>query len=108
MDGATGTRAPGSGGRARPSAGIAAPPAGGPAPSGAVTGEADGPAATPGISLPTISMPRGGGSLRGIGEKFDVAAATGTGSYSVPVPLPAGRGSLSPQLSLGYDTGSGQ
>jgi RHS repeat-associated protein len=59
------------------------------------------------ISAPAISLPKGGGAVRDIGEKFSANAATGTGSLSVPVPLSPGRGGFSPELSLQYDSGSG-
>ena len=59
------------------------------------------------VSAPAISLPKGGGSLRDIGEKFSANSATGTGSLSVPVPLSPGRGGFSPELSLQYDSGSG-
>jgi len=36
--------------------------------------------------IPFISLPKGGGSIRSIGEKFGVNPATGTGSISVPFP----------------------
>ncbi len=38
-----------------------------------------------GLSPPTISLPKGGGAIRGIGEKFAANAVTGTGSMSVPI-----------------------
>ena len=59
------------------------------------------------ISAPAISLPKGGGAIRDIGEKFSANAATGTGSLSIPVPLSPGRGGFSPELSLQYDSGSG-
>ena len=34
--------------------------------------------------IPSISLLRGGGAIRGIGEKFGVNPVTGTGSISVP------------------------
>ncbi len=56
---------------------------------------------------PSVSLPKGGGAIRGIGEKFSVNPATGTGSLSVPLPLSEGRNSFTPKLSLSYDSGSG-
>ena len=58
-------------------------------------------------SAPTVSLPKGGGAIRGIGEKFTANPATGTGSLSVPVALSPGRGGFGPQLTLSYDSGSG-
>jgi YD repeat-containing protein len=51
-----------------------------------------------------ISLPQGGGALRGIGEKFSADPFTGTGRVEVPVAVPAGRNGLAPALSLAYST----
>lgn len=58
-------------------------------------------------SAPSISLPKGGGAIRGIGEKFAANPVTGTGSVSVPVFTTPGRSGLSPEFSLSYDSGSG-
>ena len=57
-------------------------------------------------SLPSISLPKGGGAIRGIGEKFGANPVTGTGSLSVPIFTSPGRSDFSPKLSLNYDSGS--
>ena len=49
---------------------------------------------------PQISLPKGGGAIRGIGEKFAANPVTGTGSLSVPIALSPGRSGFGPQLSL--------
>lgn len=54
-----------------------------------------------------ISIPDGGGSIKGVGEKFSPDLHTGTGNFSVPIALPTGRNGLQPQLTLGFSTGSG-
>ncbi|UPT86954.1 hypothetical protein HAP41_0000043195 [Bradyrhizobium barranii subsp. apii] len=59
------------------------------------------------ISVPSLSLPKGGGALRGIGEKFSVNACTGTGTTAVPLPFLPTRGELQPSLTLSYDSGSG-
>jgi RHS repeat-associated protein len=56
---------------------------------------------------PSVSLPKGGGAIRDIGEKFTVGAATGTASLSIPVATSAGRGGFGPSLSLAYDSGAG-
>ena len=56
---------------------------------------------------PTLSLPKGGGAIRGIGEKFAVNPANGTASFSVPVFTTPCRSSFYPQLSLSYDSGAG-
>lgn len=58
-------------------------------------------------ALPSISLPKGGGAIPGLGEKFQSNAITGTGSFSVPLKISPGRSGFTPQLSLSYDTGSG-
>jgi RHS repeat-associated protein len=57
--------------------------------------------------LPSIGLPKGGGAIRGIGEKFTANPVTGTGSASVPIALSEGRSGFGPELSLSYDSGSG-
>jgi hypothetical protein len=57
--------------------------------------------------IPAISIPKGGGAIRGIGEKFAANPVTGTGSLSVPIFSSPGRSGFGPQLSLSYDSGSG-
>ena len=59
------------------------------------------------IAPPAISLPKGGGAIRGIGEKFAANPVTGTGSMSVPIATSPGRSGFGPQLSLSYDSGAG-
>lgn len=59
------------------------------------------------FTAPTISLPKGGGAIRGMGEKFSANPVTGTGSMSIPLEVSPGRAGFSPQLSLSYDSGSG-
>ncbi|CAN5782747.1 hypothetical protein BH18ACI4_BH18ACI4_20010 [soil metagenome] len=54
-----------------------------------------------------ISLPKGGGALKGIGEKFSPDLQTGTGNFTVPLALPPGRNGFQPQLNLAYSTGNG-
>jgi hypothetical protein len=58
-------------------------------------------------SPPAISLPKGGGAIRGIGEKFAANPVTGTAATSVPIATSPGRSGFGPQLSLSYDSGSG-
>jgi RHS repeat-associated protein len=60
-----------------------------------------------GVAGDVIRLPKGGGALGGLGEKFSPDLYTGTGSLVVPISLPAGRGELQPSLSLAYSTGNG-
>ncbi|KAL5349644.1 hypothetical protein ACLOAV_004674 [Pseudogymnoascus australis] len=63
---------------------------------------------TPGnIPLPSVTIPTGGGAIRGIGEKFSASPATGTATASIPLPITPGRSGFSPSLTLSYDSGAG-
>ena len=88
-------------GRAAP---IAAETAFGAVPTGGRGGAAGAGGAVTG---PSISLPKGGGAIRGIGEKFAANPVTGTGSMSVPIATSPGRSGFGPQLSLSYDSGAG-
>jgi RHS repeat-associated protein len=59
------------------------------------------------VSAPQLTLPKGGGAIRGIGEKFAANPVTGTGSLAVPIYASPGRSGFGPQLSLSYDSGSG-
>src|SRR5438309_6167745 len=59
------------------------------------------------LTPPSISLPKGGGAIRGIGEKFAANPVTGTGSMTVPIVTSPGRSGFGPQLSLSYDSGAG-
>src|SRR5664279_2199289 len=59
------------------------------------------------MPLPSLSLPKGGGAIRGMGEKFAANPVTGTGSLNVPIYTSPGRSGFGPQLSVSYDSGSG-
>src|SRR6266700_3420714 len=59
------------------------------------------------FSRPSVSLPKGGGAIKGIGEKFAANPATGTGSLTIPLPLSPGRSGFTPALALSYDSGGG-
>ena len=70
--------------------------------------KSDGGPVAPVLSLPAAGeLPKGGGAIRGIGEKFGADPVTGTGGMSFPLPTSASRSGFGPQLSLSYDSGSG-
>ena len=58
------------------------------------------------IEIPSISLPKGGGAIKGIDEKFSVNAVNGTSSFSIALPFSPARGA-SPALSLSYSSGAG-
>jgi RHS repeat-associated protein len=72
-----------------------------PAPSGHLS------SAPSGGSLPSISLPSGGGAIRGIDEKLAVSQATGTASLSVGVFTSPARQGFEPKLALAYDSSAG-
>ncbi|CAM5710390.1 hypothetical protein SFUMM280S_02418 [Streptomyces fumanus] len=59
-----------------------------------------------GDAVPGGSLPKGGGAIRAIGEKFAADPARGTGRMTVPLTLSAAR-DLTPALTLTYDSGAG-
>jgi len=58
------------------------------------------------ISTPSIELPKGGGAIKGIDEKFSVNAVNGTAGFSIPLPFSPARGT-SPALNLSYNSGAG-
>lgn len=58
------------------------------------------------IKVPSISLPKGGGAIKGVDEKFSVNAVNGTSSFSIPLPFSPARGA-SPELALSYNSGGG-
>lgn len=61
----------------------------------------------PSSPVPTISLPKGGGAIQGIGEKFSTNLATGTASLSIPIATSPGRSGFGPRLGLSYGSGVG-
>ena len=59
------------------------------------------------LTTPQIALPKGGGAIRGVGEKFSANPVTGTGSITVPIFTSPGRSGFGPQLTLSYDSGAG-
>ena len=60
-----------------------------------------------GSAAPTPSLPKGGGAIQGIGEKFSANPVTGTASLQIPLATSPGRGGVRPELALAYDSGAG-
>ena len=54
-----------------------------------------------------IRLPKGGGALQGIGEKFAPDLHTGTGNFTIPLALLPGLSGFQPQLNLVYSPGDG-
>jgi RHS repeat-associated protein len=59
------------------------------------------------VQAPNLSLPKGGGAIRGIGEKFAANPVTGSAAISVPIAASPGRSGFGPALSLAYDSSAG-
>jgi RHS repeat-associated protein len=59
------------------------------------------------LNIPKIELPKGGGALKPIDEKFRANAADGTMSLSIALPLSKSRSDFGPALSLDYSSGGG-
>ena len=59
------------------------------------------------IEIPRVEMPRGGGALRAIDEKFSINPSNGTAAMTVPLPLTPNRNGFTPPLALAYSSGAG-
>jgi RHS repeat-associated protein len=56
---------------------------------------------------PALTLPTGGGAIRGIDEKFQINPTTGSGTITIPIAISSARQGFGPQLALSYDSGSG-
>ncbi|HEY9257196.1 SpvB/TcaC N-terminal domain-containing protein, partial [Chitinophaga sp.] len=56
---------------------------------------------------PVIALPKGGGAIKGVDEKFNVNAVSGTAAFSIPIPYSPGRNGYMPGFDLSYHSGSG-
>ncbi|MBO3752678.1 hypothetical protein J5X84_42075 [Streptosporangiaceae bacterium NEAU-GS5] len=59
------------------------------------------------VQAPAVSLPKGGGAVRSVGEKFSANPVTGAGAMTVPIVASEGRSGFHPQLALSYDSGTG-
>ncbi len=60
-----------------------------------------------GVSPNAISLPKGPGSLEGLGESFQPNLNTGTAAYGVSISVPPGTAGQEPSLRLRYEGGGG-
>jgi len=56
-------------------------------------------------STTVLSLPKGGGAIKGIGETFSANLFSGTANHSVPLALSPGRHGFGPKLTLQYSSG---
>ena len=71
------------------------------------TPQASGVSSKSNTSSQVISLPKGGGALKGIGETFQPNLFSGTGNHSIPIAISPGRNGFGPTLSLQYSSGNG-
>ncbi len=100
-------RRSGSDPRNMPSSSALEPPKAAPPNAGSNAGSTSASSAASGPSAPIPSLPKGGGAIRGIGEKFSANPVTGTASLQIPLATSPGRGGFHPELALAYDSGAG-
>src|SRR6185503_13089605 len=60
-----------------------------------------------GVSPNSISLPKGPGSIEGLGESFQPTLNTGTAKYGLGIKLPPGPAGHQPSLALAYEGGGG-
>ena len=60
-----------------------------------------------GVTSKAISVPKGPGTIQGMGESFSAQPSTGIATFSVPFSMPKARGGAQPSLALGYSSSSG-
>ncbi|WP_342227217.1 SpvB/TcaC N-terminal domain-containing protein [Rickettsiella endosymbiont of Rhagonycha lignosa] len=58
------------------------------------------------VNVASLSLPKGGGTIKGMGGNLNPAGPDGTASLSLPLPISSGRG-VAPDLSLTYASRSG-
>lgn len=58
------------------------------------------------VNVTSLSLPKGGGTIKGMGGNLNPAGPDGTASLSLPLPISAGRG-VAPGLSLTYQSNAG-
>lgn len=60
------------------------------------------------VEIPAITLPKGGGAIKSIDEKFTVNAVNGTAAYNIPLPFSPRRNGHTPMIALGYNSGAGK
>ncbi|QMU63858.1 MAG: hypothetical protein GKR88_05835 [Flavobacteriaceae bacterium] len=59
-----------------------------------------------GVKTVSSVLPKGGGTIQGMGEALSGIGSDGMAHYTLPLPVSSGRG-VAPQLSLSYTSGNG-
>ncbi len=60
-----------------------------------------------GLDATRISLPKGPGSIEGLGRNFSASLSSGTSSYGIDLQVPPAAAGFEPKLSLDYDSGGG-
>lgn len=60
-----------------------------------------------GVSPNTISLPKGPGSIEGLGDSFQPTLNTGTAKYGIGLKVPPGTAGQHPEIHLSYEGGGG-
>ncbi|HEX7700323.1 MAG TPA: SpvB/TcaC N-terminal domain-containing protein, partial [Kofleriaceae bacterium] len=58
------------------------------------------------VNPPALGLPKSGGAIQALGEKFQAGGPSGTGKFRVPLPVSPCRG-VEPKLALEYNSGEG-
>lgn len=58
------------------------------------------------VQIPTVSLPKIGGAIKSIDEKFEINAVNGSANFSIPLPTGSARG-FGASLSIAYNSGGG-
>ncbi|WDG77605.1 SpvB/TcaC N-terminal domain-containing protein [Pseudomonas chlororaphis] len=58
------------------------------------------------VSVQSLSLPKGGGAIVGLGDSLSPMGPSGMTGFSLPLPVSAGRG-YAPALTLNYSSGAG-
>ncbi|AOI68874.1 SpvB/TcaC N-terminal domain-containing protein [Burkholderia ubonensis] len=58
------------------------------------------------VTVPSLTLPKGGGAMTGIGDTLGQVGASGMAAISLPLPVSAGRG-YAPGLTIDYSSGAG-
>ncbi len=64
-------------------------------------------AAANGVDPTRLSLPKGPGSIEGLGKNFEPSPASGTASYGVDIATPPSVAGFAPKIALEYDGGGG-
>ncbi|MFT3928615.1 MAG: SpvB/TcaC N-terminal domain-containing protein [Myxococcales bacterium] len=64
-------------------------------------------AAKSSVTSEQLVLPKGEGSIQGMGESFSPDLSSGTGTFSIPIEVVGGRAGVQPSLTLSYSTSAG-